>query len=230
MVIDAMGTEAILINPDSGIKDIKDLKGKALLTTANAGVNTFFPIVLANAGLVESDITLTNVADGALVSSYLQGAGGAVGILGGLDDKPAEIKANGGKEPVAFPYSSYGVNQVGYCIVATKDLIEKNPDLVKRFVQATIKSYKETEKDPVAAVAAMGDIVGGTMNEDAGKAQALEVLKVTLGILYSPANKDKVLGLNVDSDWADMIALMKKFNGLDPNADPKSFYTNAFVQ
>ena len=211
MVIDAMGTEAILINPDSGIKDIKDLKGKALLTTANAGVNTFFPIVLANAGLVESDITLTNVADGALVSSYLQGAGGAVGILGGLDDKPAEIKANGGKEPVAFPYSSYGVNQVGYCIVATKDLIEKNPDLVKRFVQATIKSYKETEKDPVAAVAAMGDIVGGTMNEDAGKAQALEVLKVTLGILYSPANKDKVLGLNVDSDWADMIALMKKF-------------------
>ena len=114
--------------------------------------------------------------------------------------------------------------------MATKDLIEKNPDLVKRFVQATIKSYKETEKDPVAAVAAMGDIVGGTMNEDAGKAQALEVLKVTLGILYSPANKDKVLGLNVDSDWADMIALMKKFNGLDPNADPKSFYTNAFVQ
>lgn len=230
MVIDAMGTEAILVNPDSGIKDIKDLKGKALLTTANAGVNTFFPIVLANAGLTESDITLTNVADGALVSSYLQGAGGAVGILGGLDDKPAEIKANGGKEPVAFPYSSYGVNQVGYCIVATKDLIEKNPDLVKRFVQATIKSYKETEKDPVAAVAAMGDIVGGTMNEDAGKAQALEVLKVTLGILYSPANKDKVLGFNVDSDWADMIVLMKKFNGLDPNADPKSFYTNAFVQ
>ena len=230
MVIDAMGTEAILVNPDSGIKDIKDLKGKALLTTANAGVNTFFPIVLANAGLAESDITLTNVADGALVSSYLQGAGGAVGILGGLDDKPAEIKANGGKEPVAFPYSSYGVNQVGYCIVTNKDLIEKNPDLVKRFVQATIKSYKETEKDPVAAVAAMGDIVGGTMNEDAGKAQALEVLKVTLGILYSPANKDKVLGLNVDSDWADMIALMKKFNGLDPNADPKSFYTNAFVQ
>lgn len=230
MVIDAMGTEAILVNPDSGIKDIKDLKGKTLLTTANAGVNTFFPIVLANAGLTEADVKLTNVADGALVSSYLQGAGGAVGILGGLDDKPAEIKANGGKEPVAFPYSSYGVNQVGYCIVTTKDLVEKNPDLVKRFVQATIKSYKETEKDPAAAVAAMGDIVGGTMNEDAGKAQALEVLNVTLGVLYSAANKDKVLGLNVDSDWADMVALMKKYNGLDPNADPKSFYTNAFVQ
>ena len=38
-VIDAMGTEAILVRPDSGVKDIKDLKGKTLLTTANAGVN-----------------------------------------------------------------------------------------------------------------------------------------------------------------------------------------------
>ncbi|HMQ57042.1 MAG TPA: ABC transporter substrate-binding protein, partial [Rhizobiaceae bacterium] len=131
---------------------------------------------------------------------------------------------------VAFPYSSYGVNQVGYCVATTKDLVEKNPDLVKRFVQATVKSYKEAEANPQAAVDAMADIVGGTMNEDAGKAQAMEVLKVTLGILYSGANKDKVLGLNVESDWADMVDLMKKYNDLDPNADPKSFYTNAFVQ
>ena len=43
----------------------------------------------------------------------------------------------------------------------------------------------------------MADIVGGTMAEDAGKAQARAVLDVTLGILYSAANKDKVLGLNV---------------------------------
>ena len=230
MVIDAMGTEAILVRPDAGVKDIKDLKGKALLTTSNAGVNTFFPIVLANAGLTEADVKITNVPDGALVSSYLQGAGDAVGMLGGLDDKPAEIKANGGAEPVAFPYSSYGVNQVGYCIVTTKDLLKNNPDLVKRFVQATIKSYEETGKNPEAAVASMADIVGGTMNEDAGKTQALEVLKVTLGILYSAANKDKVLGLNVDSDWADMVSLMKQYSGLDASADPKSFYTNEFIK
>ena len=229
-VIDAMGTEAILVRPDAGIKDIKDLKGKTLLTTANAGVNTFFPIVLANAGLTEADVKITNVPDGALVSSYLQKAGDAVGMLGGLDDKPAEIRANGGEQPVAFPYSSYGVNQVGYCIVAHKDTVKNNPDLVKRFMQATIKSYKEAEANPEAAVASMADIVGGTMNEDAGKAQALEVLKVTLGILYSAGNKDKVLGLNVDSDWADMVDLMKKYSGLDANADPKSFYTNEFVK
>lgn len=229
-VIDAMGTEAVIVRPDAGVKEIKDLKGKKLLTTANAGVNTFFPIVLANAGLSDKDINLTNVPDGALVSSYLQGAGDAVGILGGLDDKPAEIKANGGDTPVTFPYSDFGVNQVGYCISTHTDTLKNNPDLVKRFVEATIKSYKEAEKNPDAAVNSMADIVGGTMAEDEGKAQARAVLDVTLSVLYSSANREKKLGLNVASDWADMIDLMKKYNDLDPKAEAASFYDNSFVQ
>ena len=228
-VIDAMGTEAIIVRPDAGVKEIKDLKGKMLLTTANAGVNTFFPIVLAKAGLAEADIKLTNVPDGALVSSYLQGSGGAVGILGGLDDKPAEIKANGGDEPVTFPYSDYGVNQVGYCISTHTDTVKNKPDLVKRFVAATVKAYAEAEKDPDAAVASMADIVGGTMAEDEGKAQARAVLDVTLGVLYSTNNTDRKLGLNVASDWEDMVGLMKKYNDLDPKANPTSFYTNDFI-
>ena len=229
-VIDAMGTEAILVKPDAGVKTIADLKGKTILTTANAGVNTFFPLVLKNAGLAEGDIKVVNVAESALVSSYLQGSGGAVGILGGFDDKPAEIKTAGGKDPLIFAYSDFGVNQVGYCIATHADTIKNKPDLVKRFMAATLKAYKETEKNPDAAVASMGDIVGGTMNEDQGKAQARAVLGVTLGVLYSKANKDKKLGMNVPADWDDMLALMKKYNGLETDKPATAFYTNDFVQ
>jgi NitT/TauT family transport system substrate-binding protein len=228
-VIDAMGTEAILVRPDAGVKAIGDLKGKTLLTTANAGVNTFFPLVLKNGGLTPDDVKITNVPESALVSGYIQSSGGAAGILGGLDDKPAEIKTAGGPAPVAFPYSDFGVNQVGYCIVTTRKLLETNPDLVKRFVAATIKSYKEAEANPEAAVAAMADIVGGTMNEKEGKEQALAVLKVTLGVLYSGANKDKKLGVNVPADWDDMLKLMKTYNGLETNKTAADFYTNSFI-
>lgn len=228
-VIDAMGTEAILVRPDAGVESIEDLKGKKLLTTANAGVNTFFPLVLKNAGLTEADINLTNVPDGALVSAYLQGTGDAVGILGGLDDKPAEIKANGGDDPIAFPYSDFGVNQVGYCLSTHTDTVKNNPDLVKRFVAATIQAYKDAESDPDAAVASMADIVGGTMAEDQGKAQARSVLDVTLSVLYSGANTDKVLGLNVPSDWEGMLTLMKDFNDLETDQPASAFYTNDYL-
>lgn len=228
-VIDAMGTEAVIVRPDAGVKAIGDLKGKSILTTANAGVNTFFPIVLKNAGLAEGDVSVTNVPDGALVSSYLQSAGGSVGILGGLDDKPAEIKANGGADPVTFPYSDYGVNQVGYCIVANTDTVKNNPDLVKRFLAATVKSFKEAEANPDAAVASMADIVGGSMAEDQGKAQARAVLDVTLGILYSKANTDKKLGMNVPADWDAMLELMKTYNGLQTDKPASAFYTNDYL-
>jgi NitT/TauT family transport system substrate-binding protein len=184
---------------------------------------------LSNAGLSESDINITVVPDGALVSSYLEGSGGSVGILGGLDDKPAEIKANGGAQPVAFPYSDFGVNQVGYCVATHTDTIKNNPDLVKRFVQATMEAYAEAEANPDAAVDAMADIVGGSFAEDAGKQQAREVLGVTLGILYSNANTDKVLGLNVASDWEGMVKLMKEYNDLDAGANAADFYTNDFL-
>lgn len=228
-VIDAMGTEAVLVRPDAGVKTLADLKGKAILTTANAGVNTFFPLVLKNAGLKPEDVKIINVPESALVSGFIQSSGGAVGILGGLDDKPAEIKTAGGPAPVSFAYSDFGVNQVGYCIVAAKKTVDSNPDLVKRFVQATVKSYKEAEANPEAAVAAMGDIVGGTMNEAEGKAQALAVLKVTLGVLYSANNKEKKLGMNVPADWDDMLTLMKTYNNLQTTKPATAFYTNAFL-
>jgi NitT/TauT family transport system substrate-binding protein len=228
-VIDATGTEAILVRPDSGVKSVQDLKGKKILTTANAGVNTFFPLVLQNNGMSVSDVNLTNVPDGALVSSYLQGSGGAVAILGGLDDKPAEIKANGGDDPVAFAYSDYGVNQVGYCISTHKDTLENNPGLVESFVRASVIAYKETEKNPDMAVQSMADIVGGTMAEKAGIAQARSVLDVTLGILYSKGNTSRKLGYHVATDWDDMVSLMKEFNDLKTSNPSSAFYTNQFI-
>ena len=97
-------------------------------------------------------------------------------------------------------------------------------------MKATIESYAKAEKNPDAAVDAIADIVGGSMAEDARKAQSREVLDVTLGISYSGANKKKVLGLNVPSDWDSMVKLMKEYNDLDKNAKASDFYTNKFVK
>ncbi|WP_286132797.1 hypothetical protein [Labrenzia sp. DG1229] len=52
---------------------------------------------------------------------------------------------------------------------------------------------------------------------------------MTLGLLYSGANQDKQLGLNVASDWESMVKLMKEYNDLDPSSKASDFYTNQFV-
>jgi NitT/TauT family transport system substrate-binding protein len=222
--IDAMGADAVLCRPDAGISKVQDLNGKEILTTAGAGVNSFWPVVVKNAGLDEKSIKLVNVAENALVPSYLRGM--APCLLGGMDDKPAEIEANGGKKPVIFPYSEYGVDQPGYAIATHKSLVKDNPDLVRRFVYATLRGVKLARENPDAAVKAMSD---WSSLDEAGTKQARQVLDFTLSILISRNNTEKRLGLNVQKDWESALNLLKTYRGLETNMTADQFYTNQFV-
>jgi NitT/TauT family transport system substrate-binding protein len=222
--IDATGADACICRPDSGIKEIKDLEGKQIMTTAAASVNTFFPVALKNAGVDVSKVKIVNVAEAALVPSYLQNK--APCILGGIDDKPAEIQANGGEAPVIFNYAYYGVYQPGYSIVAHKDLIKENPDLVRRFVKATLQATAAARANPDECIDSLVDWAGGAAVD---KKQARQVLDVTLSILISPNNTDKKLGLNVEKDWASALELFKKYKGLETDKKATYFFTNEFI-
>jgi NitT/TauT family transport system substrate-binding protein len=223
-IIDATGTDACLCRPDSGIQQIKDLVGRQIMTTAAASVNTFFPIAIKNAGMDYSKLKIVNVAEAALVPSYLQNK--APCILGGIDDKPAEIEANGGDPPVIFKYADYGVYQPGYAIVAHKDTVKNNPDLVRRFVRATIKAVEMAQRNPDQTIDSLIDWAGGAAVE---KKQARQVLDVTLSILYSPNNKSKKLGANVKEDWQSALDLLKTYKNLKTDMQAEDFYTNEFL-
>lgn len=222
--IDATGVDSVLVNPDSGIREPKDLEGRQVLTTANAGVNLFFPLFLENAGVDADKVEIVYVAENALVTSYLQGM--APAILGGMDDKPAEIEANGGEPPIIFNYADYGVAQPGYGVFANSEMVEDNPDLVQRFVTATLQATAHAERDPDAAIDALID---WALNMEDNRDQARRVLDVTLSILYSPNNTDHVLGLNVPADWESALSLMKEFNELETDMAAEDFFTNEFV-
>jgi len=222
----ATGTDAVIVNPDAGIKTFKDLEGKKVLTTAGAGVNTMFPVAAANAKVDVNKIQLTNVAESALVQSYLQGL--APAMLGGMDDKPAEIEANGGKPPLIFNYADYGVYQPGYAIVAHRDTVKDKADEVRRFVQATLTATKAAAQDPDAAIKSLINWKASTEDEKE-RVQARKVLDVTLSILYSPNNKQKRLGLNVPEDWQSALDLLQKYTEFKTDMKADQFYTNEFV-
>lgn len=223
-VIDAQGAEAVLVRPDSGIKTLKDLEGKKIITTAGSALNTFWPAVMANAGLDPSKIELVNVAEGAIVQSYLQNL--APAMLGGIDDKPAEIRANGGEQPIIFPYTDYGIYQPGYSIVTHKDLVEQNPDLVRRFVAATLRSVAAARDDPDAAI---NSLINWQASVEDQRQQAREVLDVTISILMSPNNKEGTLGTHVAKDWETALELLKTYRELKTDMKAAQFYTNAFL-
>jgi NitT/TauT family transport system substrate-binding protein len=222
--IDAMGTDAVLCRPDSGIAAFTDLKGKEIMTTAGAGVNTYFPLALQNQGMTEADVTIVNVAESALVTSYLENL--APCILAGIDDKPAQIEQEGGEPPIIFNYADYGVSQPGYVIAAHKDMVTENPDLVQRMVNATLESVEACLADRPACAQALVDY-------NSQLADTFEMvskqLDVSLDILYSPNNTDKILGLNVPADWESVLQLQKEYQDLQTDMTADQLYTNEFV-
>ena len=194
------------------------------MTTAGAGVNNYFPVALANQGMTEADVKLTNVAESALVTSYLQNL--APCILAGIDDKPAQIEAEGGDPPVIFNYADYGVAQPGYVIVAHKDMVKDNPDLVQRMVDATLESVQACLDDREACTLALVDYNSQLADTET---MVRKQLDVSLDILFSPNNTIKCLGWNVPADWESVIELQKKYLDFETTMTPDQFYTNQFI-
>ena len=146
-------------------------------------------------------------------------------MLGGMDDKPAEIKANGGKPPVILNYGDTA-RQPGYAIVARKEMVENNPDLVRRFVKATLEAVKAAQANPDESIQSLINWSGSVEDQ---KAQAREVLDVTLSILKSPNNTDGRIGYNVPADWDSALEILKKYKELKTDQPASAFYTNEFI-
>ena len=183
-----------------------------MLTTAGAGVNTLFPVAAQNAGVDVDKIQLTNVAESALVSSYLQGL--APAMLGGMDDKPAEIKANGGKH--AGHLQLRRLRRVPAGLRHRRQQGDGHatiPTWCKRFVKATLKAVKEAKANPDAVDRSRSSTGPASMADDKRRRRRARCWTSPSRSCYSPNNKEKRLGLNVPADWDSALDMLKKYNG-----------------
>ena len=107
-------------------------------------------------------------------------------LLGGADDQYFLIKYKGA-EPAALRYADHGANIVGMTIVTTGNLIKTKPDLVRRFVRASVRSWEEAKKNPGPAVdAAM------KAKPDLNRQSTLDQMLVDFELLDSPNSKGKI--------------------------------------
>ena len=68
--------------------------------------------------------------------------------------------AGGTRTPTHKPvttirFADYGVHVINSGIIASKETIEKHPDLVKRFMRASTKAFEDAVKSPDDAVDAL---------------------------------------------------------------------------
>jgi len=166
MTIFNMGPHAFYTTKDSGIASIKDVKGKKIATSPFTSSNVFLPLVLADNGLSEEDITLTKSDPGALGPLLMTGQSDA--IIAWLTDvsRYSGQAAEAGKELVVLPWADAGLELYSASLVAGDTFLEERPDVAKRFVAAFKKSLEFAYENPDKAAAAVSAQVPELSAED----------------------------------------------------------------
>lgn len=210
---------AVLALKKTNIKSPKDLIGKKVGVPAGSSQVTMLPLFLKANGLKESDISLINMPPTSMVPSLLQGQVDA--ILGSIDSYQIQIEAQGATVDV-YRFADYGVPTVSTSIFATNSYLASNPDIVKRFVAASLKGWTFAIEKPERAVRAVKTVFP-SVNE---KLAAQEL--AAIGPLFCSGGA-RYVGKAEDSLWAKSQELLSEVKLLPAGQDPKSYYTHDFL-
>jgi len=216
------GIFAVVARADANIRTAKDLEGKSIAVTAGDALTQLWPAVVRVNKLDPSRIRLVNVDPAGKVIATLEKRTDA--LLGSIDAQSFQIEAKGVKTSM-LSYDDLGVRLVGLTVVAHEDTIKSNPDLIRRFVSATRRSFEAAMADPQAAVRAAMKIKP-ELDPNSLKQQ----MDASLSKFESPSTKGLAMGVASEVDWKSTLELLTEFQGIKTDRAPGSFYTNDFTR
>lgn len=212
---------AVIVRADSGIMDFKGLTGKTIAATTGEAGLVIFPALLKANGMLPDAVSFLRVDGNAKLVAILENRTPAV--LGGLENQTLILEQKGLKIR-SFGYAANGVNTEGLAIHTTRETIQKNPDMVRRFIRATRQSFEASMADPEAAIAA-----GLKVKPDLDHDLSLGQLRAGLSLVKTPRGPDQPIGWMSDKDWDETLALMKQYQDLQTDMPPSAFWTNAYL-
>jgi NitT/TauT family transport system substrate-binding protein len=210
---------AVLALKKMNIRSPKDMIGKKVGVPAGSSQTTMLPLFLRANGIKESDVSLINMPPTAMVPSLLQGQVDV--ILGSIDSYQIQIEAQGAAVDV-YRFADYGVPTVSTSIFATNSYLASNPDVVRRFVAASLRGWYFAIDNPERAVRALKTVFPN-VNE---KLAAQEL--ASIGPLFCSGGA-RFIGKAEDALWAKSQDLLSEVKLLPAGQDPKSYYTHDFL-
>jgi NitT/TauT family transport system substrate-binding protein len=145
-IVYAKPPHAIYVLKDSGITKPKDLEGKKIADTAFSAVPKLFDAYAKAAQIDAGKVTWLVATSDALPGMLTTGRAGGIGQF--IVGEPLLAKSAAPKEIFALTYAGAGLDLYGNGIIASDELIKSKPDLVRRFVTATMQGLKDAVADP----------------------------------------------------------------------------------
>lgn len=148
-VVYAKPPHAIFTLKDSGISSPKDLEGRSIADAPASAIPRLFPAYAKAANIDPSKVKWTVVASDAIPATLALGRADAVGYYS--ISEAILKKAIGDKELVQLKYADTGMDFYSNGIIASEEILQSNPDLVRRFVSATLRGLEYAIENPEEA-------------------------------------------------------------------------------
>jgi len=210
---------AVMALKKTGIKSVRDLAGKKVGVPSASSQTTMLPLFFKSNNLKESDVTMIDMPVASMVPALLQGQVDAV--LGSIDAYQIQAESQGAQLDV-YRFADYGVPTVSTSIFASNNFLKNNPDLVKKFIAASLKGWSFALDNPEKAVKDL-KVVFPEVNE---KLAAAELAAITPLFCSGGA---KYVGKAEDALWTKSQELLSEVKLLPAGQDPKTYYTNEYL-
>jgi ABC-type nitrate/sulfonate/bicarbonate transport system substrate-binding protein len=200
---------------ESGITRPQDFVGREIRSTVS--VDQTLRAMMANLGIRPDQYETVY-----LPSDIELFASGDVPVWGGfLNIFPQEIQHAGYKLNFIFP-DDYGIHFYGDVLITTDDLIQTDPDLVRRFLRATLRGWTYIVENPTRS----GEFVQQfNPNVDL----ALENAKMTTSIPLINTGED-FIGWMKPAVWETMEQTLRDQGVLSAPLTAADVYTMQFLQ
>ncbi|GAB4161217.1 MAG: ABC transporter substrate-binding protein [Cyanobacteria bacterium J069] len=211
--------QVIMAHPGTA-ESLEDLKDRPIFISSSANV-TYWPFLQAKYGFTDAQKRPYNFNPG----PFLQDKQTAQ--QGYLSSEPLAIKKEGGFDPVVFLLADFGYDPYSTTIECKRELVEQNPDLVQRFVDASIKGwYSYLYGDPAPGNELIK--IDNPEMTDEQIAYGIEKMK-EYGIVDSGDAQSQGIGAMTEERWKSFYDTMASQGVFKAETDFTQAYTLQFV-
>lgn len=207
---------------DSGISEPKDLVGKKLAVSPGSAMLPLIPVFLRANGIEESQVEIVSAAESAFIGLLTSKQVDAVSQT--PENIVVPLEAQGIEAGNMYFYNN-GVPIASLALVAREDKLQANPDVYKRFVEATALGWQEAMKDPEAAVDALLEVFPETSHS---KENLLKSAVYSFASVCPGGSGDKI-GVTEAETWDTMYSVMTSAMNLTDSKPVTDYYTLDYV-
>jgi NitT/TauT family transport system substrate-binding protein len=186
------------------------------------GVGTLWAAFAAKNNLDLSKIKIITMDGAGLAQAVVAGRlDAAIGVANG-DGAAAPILAN--KQVSYLYFSDFGTSTLSHGIVVHRDMIKEQPDLVRGFMAATVKSWDYAIKNKTEAVEALAKEF-----PEARKDIMARQFDATIPLIHTANSADRPMGFVVERDVKDTFEVLSKFGDVKNIPSAADVFTNDFL-